>query len=319
MHFHPVHSIGVVKYAPICEPMPSYFDLFFPTAAGGGADGRDSHMPSLSAEDLIMAVHKASSRRVEVLSRTTGNVDQVCLYVCPACFSSKVDLLLDEALHSAWWTVSGRRVRYGREKGAEHNQREKQARLCGFSSRLDYRCVCVHVRSTARVPPRAEGDHTGGGRCNQITDRYATRSGHRHAVTQSSGPPQLRRLGYLPSSFREPLPPHYRTWTRLPPRSLLRPTRAPPCAFATSQRSIRLNTPPTRRLPPYLVCPSLLADGGVLRAAARGSGPTGEQVVCFPGRPGREHLSARGLRRRGAVQEGGLPWRFEAPEVHVYV
>lgn len=43
-----------------------------------GAEGRDSHMPSLSAEDLIMAMHKASSRRVEVLSRTTGNVDQVC-------------------------------------------------------------------------------------------------------------------------------------------------------------------------------------------------------------------------------------------------
>ena len=34
-------------------------------------------MPSLSAEDLIMAMHKASSRRIEVLSRTTGNVDQV--------------------------------------------------------------------------------------------------------------------------------------------------------------------------------------------------------------------------------------------------
>lgn len=40
---------------------------------------------SLSAEDLIMAAHKASSRRVEVLSRTTGNVDQVCLYVCCMC------------------------------------------------------------------------------------------------------------------------------------------------------------------------------------------------------------------------------------------
>ncbi|CAM9131369.1 unnamed protein product, partial [Laminaria digitata] len=32
---------------------------------------------SLSAEDLVMAMHKASSRRIEVLSRTTGNVDQM--------------------------------------------------------------------------------------------------------------------------------------------------------------------------------------------------------------------------------------------------
>lgn len=211
MHFHPVHSIGVVKYAPICEPMPSYFDFFFPTAAGGGTDGRDSHMPSLSAEDLIMAVHKASSRRVEVLSRTTGNVDQVSMYVCMyvQLDSSNLDLLLDEALHSAWWTVSGRRVRYGREKGAEHNQSEKQARLCRLSSRLDRRCVCMHVRSTARVPPKAEGDHTGGSRYNQITDRYATRSGHRHAVTQSSGPPPTQASGLSPlqSSGTPPSPP----------------------------------------------------------------------------------------------------------------
>lgn len=42
-----------------------------------GAEGQDSHMPSLAAEDLIMAVLKASSRRVEVINRTTGNVDQV--------------------------------------------------------------------------------------------------------------------------------------------------------------------------------------------------------------------------------------------------
>lgn len=42
-----------------------------------GAEGQSLDMPSLSAEDLIMAMHKASSRRVEVLSRTTGNVDQV--------------------------------------------------------------------------------------------------------------------------------------------------------------------------------------------------------------------------------------------------
>lgn len=41
------------------------------------AGGQKSDTHSLSAEDLIMAVHKASTRRIEVLSRTTGNVDQV--------------------------------------------------------------------------------------------------------------------------------------------------------------------------------------------------------------------------------------------------
>lgn len=59
-------------YAPsTCAWNPPYSVLF------PGATGRGSDMPSLSAEDLIMAVHKASSRRIEVLSRTTGNVDEV--------------------------------------------------------------------------------------------------------------------------------------------------------------------------------------------------------------------------------------------------
>ncbi|CAM9125922.1 unnamed protein product [Ectocarpus sp. 8 AP-2014] len=53
---------------------------FYGKCSGGDeppAGWEKSDMPSLSAEDLIMAVHKASSRRIEVLSRTTGNVDQM--------------------------------------------------------------------------------------------------------------------------------------------------------------------------------------------------------------------------------------------------
>lgn len=42
-----------------------------------GSGGQGLERLSLSAEDLVMAMHKASSRRIEVLSRTTGNVDQV--------------------------------------------------------------------------------------------------------------------------------------------------------------------------------------------------------------------------------------------------
>lgn len=42
-----------------------------------GSGGKGLERLSLSAEDLVMAMHKASSRRIEVLSRTTGNVDQV--------------------------------------------------------------------------------------------------------------------------------------------------------------------------------------------------------------------------------------------------
>lgn len=45
-----------------------------------GSGGQASDRLSLSAEDLVMAMHKASSRRIEVLSRTTGNVDQVCRF-----------------------------------------------------------------------------------------------------------------------------------------------------------------------------------------------------------------------------------------------
>lgn len=44
---------------------------------GAGSGGQGLERLSLSAEDLVMAMHKASSRRIEVLSRTTGNVDQV--------------------------------------------------------------------------------------------------------------------------------------------------------------------------------------------------------------------------------------------------
>lgn len=46
--------------------------------SGGGQGSKDrSERLSLSVEDLIMAMHKASTRRIEVLSRTTGNVNQV--------------------------------------------------------------------------------------------------------------------------------------------------------------------------------------------------------------------------------------------------
>ncbi|CAM9148330.1 unnamed protein product, partial [Hapterophycus canaliculatus] len=50
-------------------------DVFFRRLPGSFYG--NSEMPSLSTDDLIMAVHKASSRRIEVLSRTTGDVDQM--------------------------------------------------------------------------------------------------------------------------------------------------------------------------------------------------------------------------------------------------
>eukprot|EP00903_Cladosiphon_okamuranus_P017696 g16295.t1 len=56
--------------------------------AGAAAEERHSRTLSLSAEDLVMAAHKASSRRVEVLSRTTGNVDQMV-----ACYEQQLELL----------------------------------------------------------------------------------------------------------------------------------------------------------------------------------------------------------------------------------
>ncbi|CAM9364746.1 unnamed protein product [Sphacelaria rigidula] len=45
---------------------------------GGGQRGpRNAENLSLSAEDLVMAMQKAFTRRIEVISRTSGNVDQV--------------------------------------------------------------------------------------------------------------------------------------------------------------------------------------------------------------------------------------------------
>lgn len=46
-------------------------------AGGEGGDQRRDIL-ALSAEDLVMAVHKASTKKIEILSRTSGDVDQVC-------------------------------------------------------------------------------------------------------------------------------------------------------------------------------------------------------------------------------------------------
>lgn len=47
------------------------------TASEAGAGSGAYECPSLSVEELLMTVHQASSRKIEVLNRTTGNVDQV--------------------------------------------------------------------------------------------------------------------------------------------------------------------------------------------------------------------------------------------------
>lgn len=46
-------------------------------AGASDRGGKGLNRLSLSADDLVMAMHKASSRRIEVLSRTTGDVDEV--------------------------------------------------------------------------------------------------------------------------------------------------------------------------------------------------------------------------------------------------
>ncbi|CAM9143834.1 unnamed protein product [Ectocarpus fasciculatus] len=89
-------------------------------ATKAAAGGQNSDMPSLSAEDLIMAVHKASSRRIEVLSRTTGNVDQIVegykwqLKILTA--RSPAGLSVSTAVHAA--SVGEERFKKGDCRGA---------------------------------------------------------------------------------------------------------------------------------------------------------------------------------------------------------
>ncbi|CAN0136313.1 unnamed protein product [Ectocarpus sp. 6 AP-2014] len=84
------------------------------------AGWKESDMPSLSADDLIMAVHKASSRRIEVLSRTTGNVDQMVegyewqLKILTA--RSPAGLSVSTAVHAA--SVGEQRFKKGDCRGA---------------------------------------------------------------------------------------------------------------------------------------------------------------------------------------------------------